>query len=488
MTNVLTDLNHILPEVSLFIGAMVTLLTAAFLKNRQYLASVVLSLIVTACAAIILAFQFYNYFFEENSREVILNSMLCVDRYSTFCRILIIISGMLILFLMSAPNEEHKDRIFEMPILVMLSLMGMMLMVGSISLISLYLSMEIMSLPLYIIVASRKREVLSSEAGMKYFILGSLASGLFLFGASLVYGFTGQLSFEGIYASVDNTIDPALLFGIIFIITALCFKISAVPFHMWTPDVYQGAPTVVTAFLASAPKVAAFTLLGRLLFEPFFGAVNQWQQIIIFVSLASIIVGSVGAIVQKNFKRLLAYSSIGHMGFALAGFAAGDEKGLSSSLVYMLIYLTMTISIFACLLMIKREGKEVENIYDLNGISQHHPYLAFAIAVIMFSMAGVPPMAGFFAKFVVLQALIINGLYTTAVIFVIASVIAAFYYLNIVKIIYFDKFTASLDRKFAPALVFVAAIGVVFNLAYVLYPSVFIQLADSAVELLAKIV
>lgn len=489
MTNIFTDLNFISPELFLILGAMVVLLTASYCKINQHKTALLLCFIIAFCAFIILLFQAYNFFHEENvAREMIFNAMLSIDRYSIFSRMLILASGIVIILMMYAQAGLQKDRDFELPILALLSISGMMLMVGCTSLISLYVSMEIMSLPLYILAASSRDNSTSTEAGMKYFILGSLSSCLYLFGASLIYGFTGQLSFEGIFRAVDNRIDPALLFGIIFIITSFCFKISAVPFHMWTPDVYQGSPTIVTSFFATAPKVASFALFGRLLFDPFFGATNQWQQIVIFIALASMLVGSLGAIVQKNFKRLLAYSSIGHIGFALSGFASGEENGISSALIYMVIYVTMTLTIFACILMLRRDGKEIEDIYELNGLATNHPYIAFAIAVIMFSMAGVPPLAGFFAKFVVLQALIANSLYVTAIIFVIASIIAAYYYLNVIKIIYFEGNATALDRPFPTVLIGIAIIGVIFNLFYFIFPTSLFDVARSTAELFIRIV
>ena len=489
MTNIFNDLNLISPELYLILGSMLVLLTVSFCKNQQQKAALFLCFITASFALIILLFQAFNFFHEENAtREMIFNSMLSVDRYSIFSRILILASGIVIILMMYAKTSVHKEKDFELPILALLSIAGMMLMVGCTSLISLYVSMEIMSLPLYILAASKRDNSISTEAGMKYFILGSLSSCLYLFGASLIYGFTGQLSFDGIFQAVDNRIDPALLFGIIFIITSFSFKISAVPFHMWTPDVYQGSPTIITSFFATAPKVASFTLFGRLLFDPFFGAANQWQQIVIFIALASMLIGSLGAIVQKNFKRLLAYSSIGHMGFALAGFASGEESGISSALIYIGIYVTMTLTIFSCILMLRRNGEEVENIYELNGLATNHPYMAFAIAVIMFSMAGVPPLAGFFAKFVVLQSLIANGLYVTSVIFVIASIIAAYYYLNLIKIIYFEGNAVALDKPFSLILISIATVGVIINLIYFVFPTSLFDIARSTVELFIRIV
>ena len=303
-----------------------------------------------------------------------------------------------------------------------------------------------MSLPLYVVAASNRDNVKSTEAGLKYFVLGALSSGMLLYGASLIYGFTGTVSFLGIAKATQAGASLGLIFGLVFLFVGFCFKISAVPFHMWTPDVYEGAPTPVTAFFAAAPKVAGIAIFVRATVVAFPGITHEWQQIVVFVSIASMVLGAFAAIGQRNIKRLMAYSSIGHMGFALVGLAAGTPEGVQGVLVYMSIYVAMTLGTFAVILSMRRDGVFVENIGDLAGLARTHPTMAFFLAMLMFSLAGIPPLAGFFAKFYVFLAAIKAGLYTLAVIGVLASVVGAYYYLNIVKIMYFDEPVKGFER------------------------------------------
>ncbi|MCL4142705.1 UNVERIFIED_CONTAM: hypothetical protein GTU68_059473, partial [Idotea baltica] len=333
-----------------------------------------------------------------NENMILFDGLYIKNSFSEFAKILIMFSTMFILMMMTPIETEDKHFQFEHVIMVMLSLAGMMILVSSHSLLTLYMGLELMSLPLYILAASNRNNHHSTEAGMKYFILGALASGLYLFGASLIYGFTGEIRFDKIVAFFN----AGFLVGMVFLIVAFCFKISAVPFHMWTPDVYEGSPTVVTAFLASAPKVAGMALLTWMLYAPFADLVDQWQQIIYFVAVASMFVGSLGAIKQTNFKRLLAYSSIGHVGFMLVSLVAGDVDGIRGVVLYLIIYLSMTIGMFAILLMLNRGKRKYEKLVDFAGLSTTHPKTAFAVAVLMLSMAGIPPLAGFFAKLYVL--------------------------------------------------------------------------------------
>ena len=321
---------------------------------------------------------------------------------------------------------------------MLLSTLGMMVLISAGDLIMLYLGLELMSLALYVVAASNRDNAKSTEAGLKYFVLGALSSGMLLYGASLIYGFTGTVSFAGI-AAAAKTGSIGIVFGLVFLLAGLCFKVSAVPFHMWTPDVYEGAPTPVTAFFASAPKVAALAVFTRVALTAFPGIVSQWQQIVVFVAIASMALGSFAAIGQKNIKRLMAYSSIGHMGFALVGLAAGTAEGAQGVLVYISIYVAMTLGSFAVILTMKRNGQHVENISDFAGLSRTNPLLAFFFAMLLFSLAGIPPLAGFFAKWYVFVAAIKAGLFTLAVIGVLASVVGAFYYLTIIKVMYFDE-------------------------------------------------
>ncbi|MBV9261189.1 MAG: NADH-quinone oxidoreductase subunit NuoN, partial [Pseudolabrys sp.] len=347
-------------------------------------------------------------------------------------------------------------------------------------LIALYLGLELMSLALYVVAASNRDSVRSTEAGLKYFVLGALSSGMLLYGASLVYGFTGTVSFQGI-AKAAGTGGIGLIFGLVFLFVGFCFKISAVPFHMWTPDVYEGAPTPVTAFFAGAPKVAAIAMFVRATIVAFPGITHQWQQIVVFVAIASMLLGSFAAIGQRNIKRLLAYSSIGHMGFALVGLAAGTAEGVQGVMVYMAIYVAMTLGAFAVVLSMRRGGRLVENIADLSGLARTHPGTAFFLGALMFSLAGVPPLAGFFAKFYVFLAAIKAGLYLLAVVGVVASVIGAYYYLVIVKVMYFD----APEKGFAPmpaSLRLVLVVAGLINILFFAYPAPLLGAATAAAK------
>jgi NADH-quinone oxidoreductase subunit N len=358
--------------------------------------------------------------------------------------------------------EREQMARFEFPVLMLFATLGMMMMVSANDLMSLYLGLELQSLSLYVIAAFRRDTVRSSEAGLKYFVLGALSSGMLLYGSSMVYGFAGSTSFETIAevlgaAPAGEAPSVGLIVGLVFVLAGLAFKVSAVPFHMWTPDVYEGAPTPVTAFFASAPKIAAMALLVRVMIGPFGDLTAQWQQIVVVVSIGSMVLGAFAAINQTNIKRLMAYSSIGHMGYVLVGLAAGSEAGVRGVAIYMAIYLLMNVGTFACILCMRQQGRMVEGIDDLKGLSKTSPMMALALAVFMFSMAGIPPLAGFFGKFYVFLAAIQEGLYTLAVIGVLASVVGAFYYLRIVKLMYFDEPAESFDRPIGRELRFIIA-------------------------------
>ncbi|MFQ5972706.1 MAG: NADH-quinone oxidoreductase subunit NuoN, partial [Alphaproteobacteria bacterium] len=349
-------------------------------------------------------------------------------------------------------NRRERLERFEYPILILFAVLGMMMMVSANDLISLYLGVELQSLSLYVIAAFRRDTVRSSEAGLKYFVLGALSSGILLYGMSMVYGFAGTTNFDALSRVFQGAVDagalPAvgLVVGLVFIAAGLAFKVSAVPFHMWTPDVYEGAPTPVTAFFAVAPKIAAMALFVRVMIGPFGALFDQWQQIIVFVSLASMILGALAAINQTNIKRLMAYSSIGNMGYALVGLAAGSEAGAQGVLLYLTAYLFMNVGAFACILSMRRQGRMVEGINELAGLSRSNPAMALALAIFMFSMAGIPPLAGFFGKLYVFIAAIEAELYTLAVVGLLTSVVAAFYYIRIVKLMYFDEPADAFDR------------------------------------------
>jgi len=380
--------------------------------------------------------------------------------------------------------ERQGMARFEYPILVVFATLGMMMMVSANDLISLYLGLEMQSLSLYVIAAFQRDDQRSTEAGLKYFVLGALASGLLLYGSSLIYGFAGTTNFDQLAALFNYASEAGpgtgVIFGIVFIMAGLAFKVSAVPFHMWTPDVYEGAPTPVTAFFSVAPKIAALALFIRVMIGPFGDLLQQWQQIVAFVSIASMILGALTAINQRNIKRLMAYSSIGHVGYALIGLAVGDAAGIRGVLIYLAIYLVMNVGTFACILCMRRDDRMVEGIDDLAGLSKSHPMLAAALAIFMFSMAGIPPLAGFFGKLYVFLAAIEAELYTLAVIGVLTSVIAAFYYIRIIRVMYFDDIEESLDKPVERELRLVLAATGLFVMLFFLYPSPVLSSAATA--------
>jgi NADH-quinone oxidoreductase subunit N len=379
-------------------------------------------------------------------RSELFGGSFVVDDYARFLKLLALAgSGGALLLSLDWLTLEKQQK-FEYGVLFLLSTLGMLLLISANDLIALYLGLEMMSLPLYVVAASNRDNVRSTEAGLKYFVLGALSSGMLLYGASLIYGFTGTVNFAGIAKATGQGANLGLIFGLVFMFVGFCFKISAVPFHMWTPDVYEGAPTPVTAFFAAAPKVAGIAIFVRATVVAFPGITHEWQQIVVFVSIASMVLGAFAAIGQRNIKRLMAYSSIGHMGFALVGLAAATPEGVQGVLVYMSIYVAMTLGTFAVILSMRRDGMYVENISDLAGLARTHPTMAFFLAMLLFSLAGIPPLAGFFAKFYVFLAAIKTGLYTLAVIGVLSSVVGAYYYLNIVKIMYFDEPVKGFER------------------------------------------
>jgi len=411
-------------------------------------------------------------------RLVTFGSLFVTDAFAVYAKILILVAAALTLAI-SKPYLELNDMArFEYGVLVVFACLGMMMMVSANDLISLYLGLEMQSLSLYVVAAFRRDEQRSTEAGLKYFVLGALASGMLLYGSSMIYGFSGTTSFDTLaqmFAAGDAS--TGVIVGLVFLMAGLAFKVSAVPFHMWTPDVYEGAPTPVTAFFAVAPKIAAIMLFLRVMMEPFGSLVDQWQQIVVFISLASMVLGSLAAINQTNIKRLMAYSSIGHVGYALIGLAAGGEDGVRGILIYMAIYLFMNVGTFACILCMRRGDTMVEQISDLAGLSKTNPLLAFAIAIFMFSMAGIPPLAGFFGKLYIFLAAVDAQLYTLAIIGVLTSVIGAFYYLRVIKVCYFDDPADSFDTPIPRTLVVIIAATAFLMVAFILYPA---PLLDSA--------
>jgi NADH-quinone oxidoreductase subunit N len=463
----------VLPEMVLAVGAMVLLLLGAY--RGQAMTGLVT--VLGICLLVIVGILELTL---PAGKLVTFGGSFIVDDFARFLKILALIGSGVTLILSREFLEDQSRRIFEYAILVLLSSVGMMVLISAGDLIMLYLGLELMSLALYVVAASNRDNAKSTEAGLKYFVLGALSSGMLLYGASLIYGFTGTVTFTGI-AAAATTGSIGIVFGIVFLLAGLCFKVSAVPFHMWTPDVYEGAPTPVTAFFASAPKVAALAVFTRVALTAFPGIMAQWQQIVVFVSIASMVLGSFAAIGQTNIKRLMAYSSIGHMGFALVGLAAGTVEGAQGVLVYIAIYVAMTLGTFAIILAIKRDGKPVETIADFAGLSRTNPMLAFFFAMFLFSLAGIPPLAGFFAKFYVFVAAIKAGMFTLAVVGVLASVVGCFYYLMIVKVMYFDEPQTKLDPMRLELRTVLAVAGI-FNVLFFVYPGPLVSAASFAAK------
>lgn len=420
-----------LPEILLALGALVMVLVGALRGDKSYSEVMTLGFATLGAALLALLMQ-------DGTTVTTFNGAFVSDSFGRFMKVLTLIGSATALVLSLDFLKREGLMRFEYPILIVLATTGMMMMISANDLLALYLGLELQSLSLYVVAAMHRDNVRSSEAGLKYFVLGALSSGMLLYGASLIYGFTGTISFPGIAAALQGGAGLGALIGLAFVAAGLAFKISAVPFHMWTPDVYEGAPTPVTAFFAAAPKVAAMALTMRVFLSAFPGIVGDWRQIIVFMAIASMALGSFAAIGQRNIKRLMAYSSIGHVGFALVGLAAGTQAGVNGVLIYMAIYLVMTLGTFACILAMRTERGAVEEIDDLSGLSHTRPALAFCLAMLMFSLAGIPPLAGFFAKFYVFLAAVEARLYPLAVIGVLTSVVGAYYYLRIVKVMYFD--------------------------------------------------
>ncbi|HET9902547.1 MAG TPA: NADH-quinone oxidoreductase subunit NuoN [Xanthobacteraceae bacterium] len=462
----------VLPELILAIGAMALLMLGVFGGRRMVPVIAGLAIALLLLTAVMVAYL-------PAGTLGTFGGSFVVDDFARFLKVLALVASAAAIALSTDYFEQVRELRFEYSVLILLSTVGMMMLISAADLIALYLGLETMSLALYVVAAIQRNSVRSSEAGLKYFVLGALSSGMLLYGASLVYGFTGTVSFDGIAKATAEQTSVGLLFGLVFLFAGFCFKVSAVPFHMWTPDVYEGAPTPVTAFFASAPKVAGIAMFMRGAIDAFPDIVPQWQQIVAFVSIASMLLGAFAAIGQRNFKRLLAYSSIGHMGFALIGLAAGTEEGVRGVLIYMAIYVVMTLGTFAVVLSMRRKVGYVEDIAELSGLARTHPMMAFFLAMLLFSLAGIPPLAGFFAKFYVFLAAIKAGLYTLAVIGVLASVIGAYYYLAIVKIMYFDEAGERFEPMFAEVKVVLGVSGLI-NLLFFVYPSPLLESATSA--------
>ncbi len=479
MTSLPHDLAVLLPELILAIGGLVLLLLGVMVNNDRGMGALSFLAVIAFGAA---AYFVINPVTPDASAFA---GAFVADGFSRFAKILILLGAGLTLPMAQGYFVREKIARFEFPVLVVFATLGMLLMVSAASFLALYMGLELQSLSLYVLAAFNRDSVRSSEAGLKYFVLGALSSGLMLYGISLVYGFTGTTEFSGVaHAIKQSGVSIGLIFGLVFLISGLAFKVAAVPFHMWTPDVYEGSPTPITAFFAMAPKIAAMALFLRAVIEPFPDAVQQWRQIIIVISILSMALGAFAAIGQSNIKRLMAYSSIGHMGYTLLGLAAGSTAGIQGVLIYLTIYLVTNAGVFACILAMKRDGQMVEAIGDLSGLARTQPRLAFALAIMMLSLAGIPPLAGFWAKFYVFLAAIEAHLYGPAILGVLASVVGAFYYLRIVKIMYFDEPAPAFDRDMGWSLGTILTGASVFTLLFVVGGAPIIAMAETGARAL----
>ena len=462
------NLNLVLPEIFISLSIMFLLVLGVFKKNSSKIIFNIslLALLITAIIT-----------FNETSnidRVTLFNNSVVIDYMSSLMKIITLLGAFLVLVISPTYLKTFMIYKIEYPVLILSSVLGMMVMISSNDLIVFYMGLELQSLALYVLATFNRDQVKSSEAGLKYFVLSALSSGLLLYGCSLIYGFSGSTNFN-VISNQLNTDEYVLTFGIVFILVGLAFKISAVPFHMWAPDVYEGSPTSVTLFFTMVPKIAALTVFVRFLYVPFLNLIDQWQMIIVFLSIASMLFGAIAAIGQTNIKRLVAYSSIGHIGYTLAGLATGSNEGIQSSIIYISIYVIMNLALFSCLLMLKRNNQYYEEIDDLSGLSKNHPLLSLSLLVILFSLAGIPPLAGFFAKFYVFKAVIEQSMYFLAIVGLLSTVVAAFYYLRIIKIIYFDKEKEKYDQDHSLWLKFSLTFSTILILLYFIFPS---QLID----------
>ena len=465
------NLHLVLPEIFLSLSIMFLLILGVFKKNSSNLIHN-MSLIVLLISAVIT--------FNETTiidKELLFNQSVIIDPLSSLMKITTLLAAFIVLAVSTNYLKIFNIFKIEYSILILSSVLGMMIMISSNDLIVFYMGLELQSLGLYVLATFNRDNLKSSEAGLKYFVLSALSSGLLLYGCSLIYGFSGSTNFEVIAAEL-NSKDYALTFGFVFILVGLAFKISAVPFHMWAPDVYEGSPTTVTLFFTMVPKIAALTVFIRFLYVPFFNLIDQWQMILIFLSIASMLFGAIAAIGQTNLKRLIAYSSISHIGYALAGLATGSNDGIQSSVIYITIYILMNLGLFSCLLMMKRNNQYFEDIEDLSGLSKNHPLLSLSLLIILFSLAGIPPLAGFFAKFYIFKSVLEQSMYFLAIVGLLSTVVAAFYYLRVIKIMYFDKEKEKYDTDHSFWLKFSLTVSTLLILIYFVFPSQLIEVVS----------
>ncbi len=466
----MVNLNLIFPEIFISLSTMFLLIFGVFKKNSS---KIIHNLSIISLLLIVILI--FNNQFESNI--FLFSNSYVIDYLSSFMKVITLIGGAFVLIISTRYLKVYELFKIEYSILILCSILGMMVMISSNDLIVFYMGLELQSLPLYVLASFNRDNLKSSEAGLKYFVLSALSSGLLLYGCSLIYGFSGSTNFNIIAESLSNN-EYGLTFGLVFILVGLAFKISAVPFHMWAPDVYEGSPTTVTLFFAIVPKVAALTVFIRFLYVPFLNMIDQWQSIVIFLSIASIIFGAIAAIGQKNLKRLIAYSSISHIGFALAGLCVGTNDGIQSSIIYILIYLVMNLGFFCCILMLKRNNQYFENITDLSGLSKNHPLISLSLLIILFSLAGIPPLAGFFAKFYIFKSVIDQSMYFLAIIGLLSTVIAAFYYLRIIKIIYFDEEKEKFDDDHSIFLKISLTLSTLLLFLYFIYPNKLLEIVS----------
>ncbi len=467
------NLDLIFPEIFLSLAIMSLLMIGVFKKNSEKLVYNLSTIILVILLALVI-----NLFSIDET--FVFNESYKIDNLSIFMKSLIIMVAIFVMISSFSYVKSLNILKIEYPILILSSILGMMIMISSNDLIIFYLGLELQSLALYVLASFNRDNILSSESGLKYFVLSALSSGLLLYGCSLVYGFSGSTNFTTI-ATTSSNIEYGVTFGLVFIIVGLAFKISAVPFHMWAPDVYQGSPTSVTLFFSALPKAAALTVFIRFLYIPFVNLIEQWQTILIFISLASMLFGAIAAIGQLNLKRLIAYSSIGHMGYALAGLATGTNQGIQSSVTYISIYLVMTLAFFSCLFMLRKKSIFYEKIEDLSGLSSNHPILSISLLIVLFSLAGIPPLAGFFAKFYIFMAVIEQSMYFLAIVGLLSTVVAAFYYLRLIKIIYFDDPKGKFETDHYFGLKVTLAISTGILALYFIYPGILNELVSKII-------
>ena len=463
------EIKYITSELFLTLSIFSLLMVGVFLKESFNIVYRLTNVVIVILILLVISSDFENI--------KLFNNSLSIDSFSKYMKSLILISSFFILSISKKYLVDIKNNKFEYPVIILLSILGMFIMVGANDLILFYLGLELQSLALYILAAIDRDNLKSSEAGIKYFVLSALSSGLLLYGCSLLYGFSGTTNFDLIKTNSDGQ-NIGNIFAMVFILVGLSFKVAAVPFHMWTPDVYEGSPTSVTSYFSVVPKIAGLAVFIKFMYIPFYPIIDQWQFILVFISIASMILGAVAAIGQNNIKRLIAYSSIGHIGYAIAGVASGTENGFKSSIIYMTVYAVMNIGAFAFILSMKRGEKYIEEISELSGASKNHPLMSLGLLITLFSLAGIPPMAGFFAKFYIFMSVIESGMFTLAIIGLVTTVISAFYYIRIIKIMYFDSSKKPFENYKDIGVQGSLLMSSIILISFFIYPSILNDIVD----------